>query len=127
MKIKDLEKMNFKQRMLFWLKLNIIISVVVFISYTLSTYSFALGFLYWGYLIIFGAPAGFLQAVFSLSSLASLLIGFCIFPVYSLILLISLSQHNKKNKWGKVILMVTTILYCVGILLGWLTILVWHP
>ena len=122
---------DFKPGTILWLKIVIIIGMIIGSSYLLSKVYFFLGFLFHIYLALFVSPA-FISAIFSNKIIFYIvnIVGILIFPLYLLIAMNYFYLYFKKKKtiwWLTTLFVVFTILYLLGIILGWLTFLVWHP
>jgi|SRR3989338_10565786 len=121
---------EFREGTILWIKSTLIIAIVVATSYLLSKIFFPFGFFYYIYIYIFSMPGAFLQVMFLLGKYSSIFISFTILPIYLFISLNYFYLYFKKKKtvwWLTTLFVITTILYVVGIILGWLTFLVWHP
>ena len=122
---------DFKPGMLLWLKTIMIIGFIIGLSYLLSKLFFLLGILFYAYFFIFVSPA-FIGAPFGASLIAKVITFLTViaFPLYLLIAINYFYLYFKKKKtiwWLTTIFVLFTILYFLGIILGWLTFLVWHP
>lgn len=125
LKIKDL-----KERTILWLKITLIFTLAIILSYELSKWFVPLGFLYFIYLFTFGVVGTFFQVTLSVSDRVSIILPIIVLILYSLIAInyFYLSLTKKKIvRWLKVLFIVSTVLYLIMIVAGWLIFLVWHP
>ena len=121
---------DFKPGTILWAKAIVIIGFVLGLSYLLSKLSFLLGILFYLYIFVFASPGAFFQVALSLSEYSSIILAMLIFPVYFLIFMNYFYLYFKKKKtvwWLTTLFVITTIIYILGIIIGWLTFLVWHP
>jgi len=116
---------DFREGTKLWLRTVIIFGIAVIISYLLSKLYFFLGLIYYVYLFILASPSFIFE-----SNSSALFVGIIIPLFYSFILVNYFYLYFKKKKtvwWLTTTFIIATILYVVGIILGWLTFLIWHP
>ncbi|MDP3800263.1 MAG: hypothetical protein Q8Q90_02455 [bacterium] len=121
---------DFKPGTILWLKIILIISVVVGLSYLLSKVVAFFGLFYFIYLFFTGMAL--FAVLFEGSSLGLVIsiLGIIIFPLYLLIAVNYYYLHFKeknKTKWLTAIFIISTILFFLGTISGWIIGLSWHP
>ena len=116
---------DFKEGTKLWLKVIIISGLLIGGSYLLSKLFFPLGFIFYIYLFILASPS-FIFNTFYLGLLFSILPS--LVCSYVAINYFYLYFKQKKTAWWLTTLfIVLSLLYVLGIIIGWFIFLVWHP